>query len=212
MKPDKDITDPRIAKALAHPLRVRILNVLDERVASPSEIAAELDADLGVVSYHVRKLQHLGLLKLVRRKQRRGAIEHFYKSDIRPVVRSDVWGRVPGIVKKAMVGATVSQVADVVSAAVQSGGFERSEAHLTRSPVVLDQRGFSELATKLDGVLADIERIGAASEKRLAKAQHEGEIRATAVLMLFESEEPTGAASDAAKPHSARRSRARASV
>ncbi|MBV9212474.1 MAG: hypothetical protein JOZ25_02385, partial [Actinobacteria bacterium] len=34
-----DITDPRIAKAYAHPLRIHILGMLDDRVASPSEIA-----------------------------------------------------------------------------------------------------------------------------------------------------------------------------
>ena len=33
-----DITDPRIAKAYAHPLRIHILGMLDDRVASPSEI------------------------------------------------------------------------------------------------------------------------------------------------------------------------------
>src|SRR3954466_8856931 len=44
----------RIATALAHPLRARILQRRGERVASPGELAAELRAALGVVRYHVR--------------------------------------------------------------------------------------------------------------------------------------------------------------
>ena len=61
-----DINDPRLVKALAHPLRIRILAILEDRVASPSEIAEQLDAPLGNVSYHVRQLAELGLISLVR--------------------------------------------------------------------------------------------------------------------------------------------------
>src|SRR2546423_12946983 len=66
-----DITDPRIAKAYAHPLRIHILGMLGDGVASPSEIAGELGAPLTHVSYHVRQLAGLGLIKLV--KTTRGA-------------------------------------------------------------------------------------------------------------------------------------------
>jgi DNA-binding transcriptional ArsR family regulator len=189
LKPDRDITDPRVAKALAHPLRVRILAVLDDRTASPSEISAELGAPLGVVSYHVRHLARNGFLKLVRKKQRRGAIEHYYRAESRPVLTSEAWSEVPGIVKKALVDAAVSQVAASVSAAVGAGGFERGDAHITRSPLVLDEQAFSEVASKLDGLLEEFERIGTEAEARLAAADHEGQIKATAVLMLFEGPE-----------------------
>ena len=79
MKAINDINDPRLVKALAHPLRVRILGVLQDRVASPSDLAEELKAPLGNVSYHVRILAQLGLLKLVKKRPRRGAIEHYTK-------------------------------------------------------------------------------------------------------------------------------------
>ena len=51
-----DLVDPRIAKALSHPMRARILMILDERVASPNEIAETIDERLPNVSYHVRAL------------------------------------------------------------------------------------------------------------------------------------------------------------
>jgi hypothetical protein len=47
-------------------------------------------------------------------------------------------------------------------------------------------RGWNELATKFDRLLADCERIAAASAKRLALANHADELQAIAVLMLFE--------------------------
>jgi DNA-binding transcriptional ArsR family regulator len=76
-KQQAGLVDPRLAKALSHPMRARILAILNERVASPNEIAAMIDERLPNVSYHVRALQELGCIELVRTAQRRGAIEHY---------------------------------------------------------------------------------------------------------------------------------------
>jgi DNA-binding transcriptional ArsR family regulator len=187
VRPDRDITDPRMAKALAHPLRVRILGLLDDRVASPNELANEMGASLGVVSYHVRTLAQLGFLELVGKRQRRGATEHYYQAISRPVVSSEAWEKMPSVVKKAMVGAALGHVSDLVNLAAYAGGFERADAHLTRSALILDRKGFKEAAAKLDKLLEDLDRIRAASERRLSGANAVEEIRATAVLMLFET-------------------------
>jgi DNA-binding transcriptional ArsR family regulator len=47
-RPIAETAEARIAKALAHPLRARILQRLGERVASPNDLALELRAPLGV--------------------------------------------------------------------------------------------------------------------------------------------------------------------
>ena len=76
--------EQRLAKALSHPLRVRVLTLLNQRVASPSELAEELGAPLGNVAYHVRILLDLDLLELVSTTPRRGAVEHHYRAIERP--------------------------------------------------------------------------------------------------------------------------------
>src|SRR4051812_15076615 len=73
LKPITDIDDPRYVKALAHPLRIRILALLADRSASPVQLSSQLDATLGTVAYHVRTLHSLGLVELVDTRQRRGA-------------------------------------------------------------------------------------------------------------------------------------------
>jgi DNA-binding transcriptional ArsR family regulator len=78
------ITDQGIITALGHPLRARILSLLDAGEASPKELAASLTEKLGNVSYHVRILARLGLIELVRETPRRGAVEHHYRSVPRP--------------------------------------------------------------------------------------------------------------------------------
>jgi DNA-binding transcriptional ArsR family regulator len=187
MKAINDINDPRLVKALAHPLRVRILGVLQDRVASPSDLAEELKAPLGNVSYHVRILAQLGLLKLVKKRPRRGAIEHYYEARSRVRVSDRAWGQVPKIVKEAMVDATLDQVSAYVEQSAASGGFERSNAHLMRQPLRLDEQGWEELSKHVLELLQRANRIEADSRARLNKGDHSGEFEAGLVLMLFEA-------------------------
>jgi DNA-binding transcriptional ArsR family regulator len=66
--------------ALKHPLRRRILREMaDRKPISPRELADALDESLSGVSYHVRVLAKTGVVKEVRRKQIRGATQHFYR-------------------------------------------------------------------------------------------------------------------------------------
>jgi DNA-binding transcriptional ArsR family regulator len=192
--PDRNISDPQIAKALAHPLRVAILAELEERTASPSDVAEALDAPLGSVSYHVRCLHRFGLLQLVKTRPVRGAIEHLYRAKERPVITSDAWAQAPSIVKQATVRASLTQVAGLVNRAARAGGFERQNSHLSRSPMVVDSEGWDQLAAKFDKLLKDCEAIAAASAKRLASTDHSDGISAAAVLMLFETTPAAGAA------------------
>jgi DNA-binding transcriptional ArsR family regulator len=185
--PWQDITDPDLAKALAHPLRTRILAALEGRTASPSELAIELDGSLGVVSYHVRRLEALGFVKLVKREPRRGAVEHYYSATGRPRITNAAWGKLPTIVKDASVKAAVEQIGAYVSAGAAEGGFNAADAHITRSPVTVDSKGWHALARELDNLVDRIGKIEAASKQRLARATGGEEQEATVVLMLFQS-------------------------
>jgi DNA-binding transcriptional ArsR family regulator len=76
---ERDDSAKRALAALSHPTRTRILDYLQvhER-ASPTELAAIFGIPLGSVSYHIRRLESLGYLRLVKRTPRRGAVEHHY--------------------------------------------------------------------------------------------------------------------------------------
>jgi DNA-binding transcriptional ArsR family regulator len=183
-----EIDDPRLVKALAHPLRINILRVLQDRVASPSEIAAEISAPLGNVSYHVRFLQRVGLLELVSTRPRRGAVEHYYRAIGRLLITDKAWAQVPEIIKNAMVSATLDQAVRYIGAAASAGGFDRSDAHVSRTPMILDQRGFAELAKAVGELHRRASEIEAASAQRIAASDHQnGEINAGLVMLLFEA-------------------------
>ncbi len=76
----KRVIDQRLVKAVAHPLRVEILETLvSDGELSPAQIAKKLGRAPGNVSYHVNVLRDCNVLELVRTEPRRGALEHFYR-------------------------------------------------------------------------------------------------------------------------------------
>ena len=193
-----DITDPRLVKALAHPIRVRALQLLEGRTLTPKQIAAELDLPLENVSYHVRTLAKFGLIKLERRRMgRRGAVEHLYRTASRPRITAKTWDQLPEFVKEAMMGAILGQVVHLASAALTHEGFSRPDSHLSRRPVVVDEEGFSEISAILTKALDDVSAAEERSAQRLQRADHD-EIRATIVAMLFESAPPDATEGDPA--------------
>lgn len=185
MKRYRDITDPSLAQALAHPLRTRILSALEGRTASPSELADELGAPLGVVSYHVRRLAALRFLKLVNRVPRRGAVEHYYTAVAGPHITSAAWGATPTIAKQAMINTVLADIGRRTSDAASTGGFDDALAHISRTRLVLDQKGWKAVAKEIDALLVRIREIEAQAAERIAGGDQVDEREAEAVLMLF---------------------------
>jgi DNA-binding transcriptional ArsR family regulator len=209
-KPVTNISDPRYVKALSHPLRVRILALLQERTASPRELAEWLDATLGTVSYHVRTLHDFGLIELVNTTQVRGAIAHHYKATIRPTVDDAAWASAPPIAKQAAVGATLQTVDEYARASAAAGGFDRGEAHLTRTNLRLDGKGWVAADKACQKLLTELSRIEDAAARRIEKNPQAATSDAALVVMLFEAIRLSGEEPPA--PKGKRRRRARASA
>lgn len=70
--------DQKLVKALSHPIRVEILQALQDRVASPSELSREMGEKLSVISYHASTLVKCGFIETIHTRPRRGTIERFF--------------------------------------------------------------------------------------------------------------------------------------
>jgi DNA-binding transcriptional ArsR family regulator len=71
----------REAKALAHPLRLRILRLCGQQEMTNKQLAVRLDRDPGTVLYHVRQLADAGfLVQAPVRTGDSGALEKPYRS------------------------------------------------------------------------------------------------------------------------------------
>src|SRR6201999_4569147 len=143
-RPPGETSEARIAKALAHPLRARILQRLGERVASPGDLAVELGAPLGVVSYHVRMLRDYDCVELVRTEPRRGALQHFYRATARPNLDDDQWRTLPSGLRGELAGETIGELVSDLAAAADAGALEDPEVTVSRTPLELDERSWKK--------------------------------------------------------------------
>src|SRR6201990_3019469 len=144
-RPPGETSEARIAKALAHPLRARILQRLGERVASPGDLAVELGAPLGVVSYHVRMLRDYDCVELVRTDPRRGALQHFYRATARPTLDETQWRKLPSRLRKETSGPTTQEAVTAPAAPADADLLDDPEIMITRTPLELDDRAFKKL-------------------------------------------------------------------
>lgn len=182
-KPANRGVNQRLVKALAHPLRVAILTTLNERMASPNELAKELGEGLSQVSYHVKVLKDYKCIELIKTEPRRGAVEHYYRATSRAFLTDRDWKQIPQSVRPGLSADLLQTIVDDVVAALEEGSFDqRDDRHLSWTPLVVDEEGWGELTEALDGALEQVLKIQVASAKRLAKSPENG--LTTSVAMM----------------------------
>lgn len=189
-KQKKDGVEQIVAKAFAHPLRVQILIILNERVASPNLLAQELDQSLNLVAYHVRVLEKYDCIELVDTKQRRGATEHFYRATRRQFLSDAEWSRLPQVLRPGVSGAMLKAAFDDIEEAVVKGTMDEiDDRHLSRTPMVVDKQGWGEVASLLAETLDRVLEIQAQSSGRLAAGDEPGML-SKVEIMHFKSPQP----------------------
>jgi DNA-binding transcriptional ArsR family regulator len=173
----------QLAKALAHPLRVRILTELNRGISSPNQLAQELDEPLGNVSYHVKTLLEYACIELVKTEPRRGAVEHFYRATERAFFSDDDWAKIPASARKGIDGVVLEAIGRDATAAMLEGTIDsRVETHISRTPLVLDDAGWTELSKLLAATLEQAMTIGEESANRLAGDGTEGITTSLSIL------------------------------
>ncbi len=176
----------QLAKALAHPLRVRILTSLNRGISSPNQLAQELDEPLGNVSYHVKTLLEYDCVELVKTEPRRGAVEHFYRATERAFFSDADWAKIPASARKGIDGVILEAIGQDATAAMLEGTIDsRTDTHISRTPLLLDDAGWKELSKLLSDTLEQSMKIAEESASRLANDKADG-IPATLALLHFE--------------------------
>jgi DNA-binding transcriptional ArsR family regulator len=172
-----------LVKSLAHELRAEILAILNERMASPNELAKELDEGLSQVSYHVKVLKDYGVIRLIKTEPRRGAVEHYYRATSRAYLTDRDWHELPRSVRDAMSADLFQMILDDVVASLEGEVFdEREDRHMSWTPMMVDQDGWLEINGIIDATLKQILKVQAASVKRLARSKQDGINMSVAML------------------------------
>jgi DNA-binding transcriptional ArsR family regulator len=164
-----------LVKSLAHELRAEILAILNERMASPNELAKELDEGLSQVSYHVKVLKDYNVIRLVKTEPRRGAVEHYYRATSRAYLTDRDWHELPKTAREAMSADLFQMILDDVVASLEDEVFdEREDRHMSWTPMMVDEEGWKEINGILDTALKQVLKAQSASVKRLARSKEDG--------------------------------------
>ena len=183
----KSKLDQRLIRALAHPLRADILAILNERVASPSELAKGLGEGLSQVSYHVKVLNECECLELVKTEPRRGAVEHYYRATARAFLSDRDWQQLPDVARSGLGLGLLQGIVDDAMAAIKGGTFEaRSDAHLTWTPLIVDEEGWTDLVAALAETFDRVLSIQTESAARLAETGEKG-VSAAVTMLGYEA-------------------------
>ena len=190
-----DRIDTNLVHALMHPLRVEILQVLNEREASPNEMMGLLGQPLGNVAYHSRVLEKCGCIEIVRTAQRRGATEHFFRAVPRSYIGHQDWRKVPRSVRTGVSGASFESFLNRVIDALRAGTIDdRDDTTLSWMSLAVDEVGWAQTAAVLDEARVRLQAVHEQSRKRLAMSGEE----ATAMIVGLAAFE--AAASDENQP------------
>lgn len=180
------VSDTKMAKAMAHPVRVQALSILNERVASPSDIAQQLGLPVANVAYHVRALLQLGCIEEVETRPVRGALEHRYRALRRALLKPDEWEALPANAREGMIGVWFENSFRDVARAMEAGSFDATDPHLSFTPLLLDAQGREKLNEMLDIVLDQAMALQAECAARVQRGESE-EIRSRLTLMHYDS-------------------------
>ena len=166
----KKTIDQELVKALSHPMRVRILEALQGRVASPTELSKKFLEPLGVVSYHANALLEVECIEQVRTQPKRGTIEHFYTAKPRSFIGHQDWRRAPVSVRGGVTDEAIRTFVGKIGDAIDADTIDsREDTTLNWMPMTVDDQGWRETAEILDQARRDLQQVAIESRTRLGE-------------------------------------------
>jgi DNA-binding transcriptional ArsR family regulator len=183
----------RLPSALGVPLRLRLLGALRQIPLTPAELAERLGADPETVVRHLEHLESLGLVV---------ESDGGYAISYPGTLTDDDWEATPVPVRRSVSAFSLTQFHAAAAAAVDAGGFDRADIHLTRTALALDEDGWRRAVAVVTDTFDRLHAIDAPDD---------AEVDAVAILMLFEegaAATPDAGPPDAATPDAEGRTRA----
>jgi DNA-binding transcriptional ArsR family regulator len=175
-----------LAVAVCHPVRVKCLAILGERVASPAEIGREIAEDSGNVNYHVNKLAKANLVEEVGNRRVRGATEHYFKAVELPMLTDDQESEMPDEGRKAFAENIITLYAANATSALEAGTLiGRTDHHLTRVAMNMDEEGWDEMTAAYMELYERVTEIQTTAAERMGESD-EAPMRVVSFQSLFE--------------------------
>lgn len=183
--------DEQLAQVISSENTVKVLIYLVERAGSPKEIGDAVGLSTPNASHHVKKLLRIGLIELIEEKDVGGTIQHTYRAVVRPIMSDAEWEKL-GLAERQRYSIWIVQLilVDLVKSFTANLFDARSNNHLSRTPLVVDELGVDEVAAIQKRALEETIQTEANSAERMVETGEAG-INLIAAMMCFELPEPS---------------------
>jgi DNA-binding transcriptional ArsR family regulator len=180
----------RLAIAIGHPLRLRILSALVAGEGSAATLSRQFhDVQLSDVAYHLRVLaDDCELIEMTRSRPVRGAMESFYR--LKP--DTDLAGlQLPQPIAEWLRAQLFLNFVDVAVAAMDSGSLDGGdETTFAAKPVTVDRQGMAEINEAMREAMERVRRAEAESRRRLKLKNPSGVVSAMVGAAAFPATPP----------------------
>jgi hypothetical protein len=158
-------------------LRTQIIVLLNERAASRPEICRELGASFNKVRHEIKVLMKLDppLVEQVSEKPVRGTVEKFFRATSRAYLDPSEWPGVPDAIKEKMRAMLLEMIVDDAVAAISQDYYDSLEnAHMSWTPMILDEQGWEDVVAILLRAMKEAIKVKNESAERLIDGDAEG--------------------------------------
>lgn len=191
-KPRK--AEAKVAYTVLHPVRLDVLAILFDRVASSNEIAAILNEPRSTVRRHVEELRDNHVIEVVDEKLRGGAMERYYRAVVQPDISSEEAEVLPRGAHRRHAAISLQQIFTEALASLRHNrmdGDDELELNLIRG--AFSRRGLEE-ANALQTEMA--ERFEAILERDAERPKADFAPVKIAAMMWFNRGRPAGMPND----------------
>jgi len=177
----------KVAKAVSHPLRVRILAALNEAEMGPGGFThRNPDVDLREASRHFRRLRDLECIELIGRRPGRGR-EQLYRAVRRAMFDLTAWEAVPPKKRSSVTGEVLSTFMRRVAQAAEAGTLDlRDERWVSWTALKFDEQGWCGFLASVEDAFDLSLQLGVDAPLRMTKTNEEP-MPVTVGLFYFES-------------------------
>lgn len=171
MEAEEKLADRWFVRALSHPLRVELLELLNERQASPVEMKRALGGTLNRINYHLKVLVDCGCVEVAETEPVRGAVKHYYRAVPRSFFGHPDLRQVPASIRGGATEMSLRSFSRAFRRAAEAGHVDGEDAIFNWMSLAVDKLGRKEAIKLSEAALEGYERIARQSRERAAEGQ-----------------------------------------
>jgi len=169
--PEEKLADRWFVRALSHPLRVELLELLNERQASPVDMKRALGGTLNRINYHLKVLVDCGCVEVIETEPVRGAVKHYYRAVPRSFLGHPDLRHVPPSIRGGATEMSARSFHKAFCSAAEDGKVDSEDAIFNWMTLAVDRLGREKAIELGETVLKGYELIAKQSRERAAEGE-----------------------------------------